>query len=350
MRTVSRHAISRRGFVLGLAAGTVLGPGVGPAFAEGGRRARVRHRIRLTGDAVHVIEGGRAHRLRRHGLRGGRGLSRPRRRASRSATAPRSTCCGCASLPGVTGVDRFLSVGAGVRIGRIDVAAATQTAHPDERLAGFLQIRRPDVRIEAIRFRNIDRCVLIHRAADVWIGSFDCVSYCKGLRIDESSDVHVGRLAARKTSPHGGAQSRLQRPDHLRQPAPRACRRSRWRTRPSMRSISPAAATGTARTSGSAASSPGARGSAASSARRTGTRASMSRSTSSWWWTRPTAPGPAATRTRSASRTAAGSVSAGSRPRAEAAGRSCYAGVYLNGVTGFDLDGGRSTAPPGRWC
>ena len=65
--------------------------------------------------------------------------------------------------PGVTGVDRFIRLGAGVRIGLIDVEAAGQTERHDEQQDGFLQIRGADVRIDALRFKNIDRCVLVQR-------------------------------------------------------------------------------------------------------------------------------------------------------------------------------------------
>lgn len=105
-------------------------------------------------------------------------------------------------LPGVRQLDRFVRIGRGVRIGVLDVEAAEQTALNDDKLDGFVQIRADDVRIEAMRFVRIERCVMIRAAAGVSIGSFDCSSYSRGMSILASRDVHVGRLRARGRSPH----------------------------------------------------------------------------------------------------------------------------------------------------
>jgi hypothetical protein len=105
--------------------------------------------------------------------------------------------------PGITGIDRFVRLGSGVRIGRIDVEAATQTALNDQRWDGFLQIRDSQaVAIDTMHFRNIDRCLMIRNSKQVRIGSFNCESYCKGVKIDGSSDVYVGALVAHVASPH----------------------------------------------------------------------------------------------------------------------------------------------------
>ena len=121
--------------------------------------------------------------------------------ASRWRPAPRSTCCASGCRPGCAWVERLLGIGAGARIGLIDVDAAEQVSGRDDQFDGFVQIRADDVRIEAMRFRRIDRCLLIHRAARVSIAAFDCESYCKGIRVHGCQDVHVGRLGARGASP-----------------------------------------------------------------------------------------------------------------------------------------------------
>ena len=56
--------------------------------------------------------------------------------------------------PGVTGIDRFIRLGEGARVGLIDVEAADQTDPTDEKQDGFLQIRVADVRIDALGSRT----------------------------------------------------------------------------------------------------------------------------------------------------------------------------------------------------
>jgi hypothetical protein len=168
------------------------------AFAGDPDAAR---RVRLTPDAVHVLEGGRAHALGdtvfdvaadypgdRLGLDVGDGAEIDVLRIR--------------VLPGVTAVDRCLRLGDGVRIGLIDVVAAEQTDPGDAQADGFVQIRGRDVRIDAMRFANIERCAMIRGASRVWIGSFDCTSYSKGMKLARASDVYVGAFRARRASPH----------------------------------------------------------------------------------------------------------------------------------------------------
>ena len=52
---------------------------------------------------------------------------------------------------------------------------------------------------------------MVRGAARVWIGSFDCESYAKGIKLERSADVYIGALRARVASPHARAASRLQR-------------------------------------------------------------------------------------------------------------------------------------------
>ena len=104
--------------------------------------------------------------------------------------------------PGAHDIDRFMQIGPGVHIGLLDVEATRQTDHSDEKLDGFVQIRADDISIEEMRFNRIDRCVLVHRAARVRIGSFECKSYSKGMRISRSRDVTIGRFRAAASSPN----------------------------------------------------------------------------------------------------------------------------------------------------
>lgn len=106
--------------------------------------------------------------------------------------------------PGVTKVDRFIWLGEGAKIGLIDVEAADQTDAHDEMLDGFVQIRRADVSVGAMRFKNIDRCIMAREAKRLWIGSIECESYSKALKIDHADSVYVGALRTRVISPKAG--------------------------------------------------------------------------------------------------------------------------------------------------
>lgn len=193
---LARRTMARRGFLAGLGAAALA-----PAFAGPAAGQQSPQQIQVSRGAPQRIAGGRAHSLAdvtfevasdypgaATGLEIGAGAEIDLLRIR----VP----------PGVSRVDRFLSIGQGARIGRIDVEAAAQTAPHDEQLDGFVQIRDSDIHIGEMRFVRIDRCVMIHRAARVWIGAFDCASYSKGIKIDESEDIHIGRFGARIASPH----------------------------------------------------------------------------------------------------------------------------------------------------
>ena len=206
VRAMPAAGIARRqalALLGGTAAGLALG---GPLGAEtsypvarpgdiGGRR------VVLDGGETHVIAGGRHHELHEvtfevtgdypddtPGLVVGDGASVDVLRIRLA--------------PGVTKVDRFLRLGSSVGIGRIDVEATDQTAPHDGPQDGFLQIRSSDVRIETLRFRKIDRCVMVRKASRLWIGALDCESYAKAMRLTRSQDIYIGALTARVTSPH----------------------------------------------------------------------------------------------------------------------------------------------------
>jgi hypothetical protein len=106
--------------------------------------------------------------------------------------------------PGVTKMDRFIRLGEGVRIGLIDVEAAEQTDAHDESQDGFLQICRANIEVGALRFRNIGRCALVRNATNLRIGSLECESYSKALKLDRSEDVYVGLIRTRITSSKAG--------------------------------------------------------------------------------------------------------------------------------------------------
>jgi hypothetical protein len=106
--------------------------------------------------------------------------------------------------PGVTRMDRFIRLGEGVRIGLIDVEAAEQTDAHDESQDGFLQIRRPNIEVGALRFKNIDRCVLVLKAKNLRIGSLECESYSKAIRLTRSEDIFIGSIGTRVRSLKAG--------------------------------------------------------------------------------------------------------------------------------------------------
>ena len=107
---------------------------------------------------------------------------------------------------GVRRIDRLISVGSGARIGLIDVAAEQQIGAVEGQLDGLLQIRANDVRIEAMEFHGIDRCVTLYRANGVEIGSLQCESYFKAIRIMQSDDVKLDHILARSASPNAQQQ------------------------------------------------------------------------------------------------------------------------------------------------
>ena len=104
--------------------------------------------------------------------------------------------------PGARDIDRFMRINSGVRIGLLDVEAAQQTDHHDNKLDGFVQIRADDISIENMRFLRIDRCVMVNEASRLRIGSFECASYSKGFRINRSQDIYIGRFHAHTASPN----------------------------------------------------------------------------------------------------------------------------------------------------
>ena len=206
VRAMPAAGIARRqalallgGTAAGLALGGPLGAEISYPVARpgdiGGRR------VVLDGGETHVIAGNRSHTLAdtvfevtaapggaRLGIEVGAGA--------------RIDVLRIRLAPGVTKVRRFLGLGPGVRIGLIDVEAATQTDLPETQLDGFVQVRNDDIDIEAARFLRIDRCMIINRAAGIRIGSFACESYSKGLKIGDSRDVFVGSFSARGRSPN----------------------------------------------------------------------------------------------------------------------------------------------------
>jgi hypothetical protein len=199
-RDIAGPLWDRRGLLAaGLAAGATWALHPGGAGGQEGRR------IAIGAGGPYRIEGSRAHRLsdvifevdaERSG--NGAGLE--------IGGGARIDVLRIRIAPGVRRLDRFVTIGQGAQIGLLDVEAAEQTDPNDDKLDGFVQIRNDDVRIEAMRFNRIDRCLMIHRAARVWIGAFDCTSYSKGIRLEQARDVHVGRLQARGRSPHAAPE------------------------------------------------------------------------------------------------------------------------------------------------
>ena len=171
MTGFSNPETTRRRVLLGLGCTALAGPVSGKGAGKGGRR----NRIALSRDAVHVIEGGREHVLRdtvfdvttdyddsQIGLK--------------IEDRARIDVLRIRLAPGARAIDRFMQIGSGVHIGLLDVKAARQTDHHDDRLDGFVKIQADDIRIDEMKFHQIDRCVTIHQAARVWIGSFEYIA------------------------------------------------------------------------------------------------------------------------------------------------------------------------------
>jgi hypothetical protein len=184
--------IDRRGFLAGLGAAAV---GV-RAAAQGAPR-----RVEIRPDSRHVVEGGREHHFAETVFEVPSDYSGQSIGLEIGPQA-RIDVLRIRLKPGARNINRFLQIGPGARIGLLDVEAAEQTDRHDEKLDGFVQIRADDITIEAMRFTRIDRCLMIQDAARIRIGSFDCTSYSKGVRINRSEDVTIGQLTARTTSPN----------------------------------------------------------------------------------------------------------------------------------------------------
>jgi hypothetical protein len=162
----------RRGFLAGLGAAAV---GVRAAAAPRAAAEPAPRRIELRPAARHVLEGGRSHALAETVFEVPGDYSGQSAGLEVGAGA-RVDALRIRLAPGARNIDRFLRIGPGARIGLIDVEAAEQTDHHDEKLDGFVQIREGDIAVERMRFVRIDRCLMIRGAARVRIGAVVCTS------------------------------------------------------------------------------------------------------------------------------------------------------------------------------